>query len=412
MQLLKTLLTIFKKKPLQDPRSESIRSLPGEFYAEETAFGGKPVVIYYEPYPVPLIRNLILEKYTSIQETLQPKRIQFFNPYLPTDLDRKDMIKSLQYFNPEINDISIELSSFKKVITDSQLLSSMLGLPPLPKPAFIIGRPAKKASSFDFFVYYLPEENPRIISKSIHYFLSTVVIPPHQPEETATITNKSVPFQASAGNRNFTKINKDADELFDDASSDLTNELRKELETELIRNQSKGAVRILLHVINRMKELNMETDPNLVQLVNKLGNEDDVKLSRIYVPIKGNIKLLDYNLEIPLSQLDKTVYIFFLLHEEGILFKESGRYKNELTEIYCKLTKRVSMKNVEKSMEDLSNPFSNSLSEKCSRIRKTLVNLMDDRIAQHYYITKGRNQLKRIDLDRGLVVFEDVNLFR
>ncbi len=116
MQLLKTLLTIFKKKPLQDPRSESIRSLPGEFYVEETAFGGKPVVIYYEPYPVPLIRNLILEKYTAIQETLQAKRIQFFDPYLPTDIDRKDMIKSLQYFNPEINDISIELSSFKKVI--------------------------------------------------------------------------------------------------------------------------------------------------------------------------------------------------------------------------------------------------------------------------------------------------------
>ncbi len=411
MQLLKTLLTIFKKKPLQDPRSESLRSMPNEFFVEETAFGRKPIVIYYEPFPVPLIRNLILEKYANIQQSLQAKQIEFFDPYLPTDLDKKELITAMQYFNPQIQEISQELSSFEKYISDARLLGDLLGLPAISKPAFIAGRPGKKASSFDFFVYYLPEENPALIRKSIEYYLSTLVIPPPKPTEEIATTKKRVYFQASAGNRNFTKINKDADELFEDDSSALTNQLRKELETELVRNKSKGAVRILLHVINRMKALNMTTDPNLIQLVNKLENEEEVKLSRLFVPVKGNIKLLDYDLEIPLSHLDKALYIFFLLHEEGIQFKDLGNYKYELTQLYAKVTNRVSKEKFEKSIDDLSNPFSNSVNEKCSRIRRVLVSLLDERIAKNYYITKGRNKLKQITLDRTLVVFEDEELF-
>jgi hypothetical protein len=232
------------------------------------------------------------------------------------------------------------------------------------------------------------------------------VIPPPKPEEVIATTEKRVYIQASAGNPNL-KTNYDADELFDDASSALTNQLRKELETELMRNKSKGAVRILLHVINRMKAMNMATDPNLINLVNKLENEEDLKLSRLFVPVKGNIKLLDYELEIPLSHLDKALYIFFLLHEEGIQFKDLGNYKYELTQLYAKVTNRVSKVKFEKSMDDLSNPFSNSVNEKCSRIRRVLVGLLDERIAKNYYITKGRNKLKQITLDRSLVVFED-----
>jgi predicted house-cleaning noncanonical NTP pyrophosphatase (MazG superfamily) len=321
------------------------------------------------------------------------------------------MITALQYFNPQIHDINDELSSFNKFISDGKLMGNLLGLPAINKPAFILGSPGKKASSFDFFVYYLPEENPALISKSIQYYLSTLVIPPPKPAEAITTTEKRVYIQASAGNRNFTKINKDADELFDDVSSALTNQLREEVESELVRNKSKGAVSILLHVINRMKALNMATDPNLVQLVNKLENEEDVKLSRLFVPVKGNIKLLDYDLEIPLSHLDKALYIFFLLHEEGIQFKYLGNYKYELTKLYAKVTNRVSKVKFKKSMDDLCNPFSNSINEKCSRIRRVFVVLLDERIAKNYYITKGRNKLKQITLDRSLVVFEDENLY-
>ena len=167
MQLLKTLFTIFKKKPLQDPRSESMRNLPNEFFVEETAFGNKPIVIYYEPYPVLLIRNIILKKYAAIQQSLQAKQIEFFDPYLPADINKKEIINAMQYFNPQIKDISDELSSFKKYITDAKLMGKLLGLPAINKPAFIVGRPSKKASSFDFFVYYLPEDGPDLISKSI-----------------------------------------------------------------------------------------------------------------------------------------------------------------------------------------------------------------------------------------------------
>lgn len=52
---------------------------------------------------------------------------------------------------------------------------------------------------------------------------------------------------------------------------------------------------------------------------------------------------------------------------------------------------------------NLVDPLSNSLNEKCSRIREAFLREMDDSIACHYYITGDRATPKRIKLDRKLV---------
>lgn len=58
------------------------------------------------------------------------------------------------------------------------------------------------------------------------------------------------------------------------------------------------------------------------------------------------------------------------------------------------------------SIEDVTNPFLNSINEKCARIRASFINKFDDHLAKNYYITGERGEAKKITLPRDLVVWE------
>lgn len=89
------------------------------------------------------------------------------------------------------------------------------------------------------------------------------------------------------------------------------------------------------------------------------------------------------------------------------MFKDLPSYKNDLLNIYSKLSNRSSLEVMEKTIDDLVNPFSNAMNEKCSLIKLAFLKTMDERIARYYVIDGDRNQNKRIILDRSLVTFED-----
>jgi hypothetical protein len=56
----------------------------------------------------------------------------------------------------------------------------------------------------------------------------------------------------------------------------------------------------------------------------------------------------------------------------------------------------------------MTDATSNSINEKCSRIKEAFVSKVDERIAESYYITGSRQEPKRVILDRNLVILEEV----
>ena len=131
------------------------------------------------------------------------------------------------------------------------------------------------------------------------------------------------------------------------------------------------------------------------------------KLSRVVVTPDYNILLPDYDSDpIPLTPLPKAVFLLFLRHDEGIYFKELMDYREELQSIYSKITNRTSANVVDSSLDAVTDPTKNSINEKCSRIREAFVGRMDERIAQHYFITGKRGEVKRITLPRDLVEWQ------
>ncbi len=130
-------------------------------------------------------------------------------------------------------------------------------------------------------------------------------------------------------------------------------------------------------------------------------------LLKLTVSKNYRIYLGDNRVEIHMEPLVKAVYLLFLKHPEGIMFKYLPDYRQELTEIYVKLKPYGLSDRVVQSIEDVTNPLLNSINEKCARIRGAFVGQFDDHLARHYYIDGRRGEAKKIALPRDLVIWEE-----
>jgi len=141
-------------------------------------------------------------------------------------------------------------------------------------------------------------------------------------------------------------------------------------------------------------------------ILEQLLHPDD-RLSRLVITSDYRLLLPDYNnMEIKMEPLVKAVYLLFLKHPEGIMFKCLPDYRKELTEIYVKLKPYGLSDRVVQSIEDVTNPLLNSINEKCARIRGAFVGQFDNHLAKHYYIDGNRGEVKKIALPRDLLVWE------
>ena len=141
------------------------------------------------------------------------------------------------------------------------------------------------------------------------------------------------------------------------------------------------------------------------------------KLSRLLITRDYRFVLLDYeHKEVELQPVHKAVYLLFLAHPEGIEFKRLGEYREELTRYYMATAKLMDKEKIMEGVEQLVNPLDNAINEKCSRIKKVFLDMMDE-YAASYYIISGHTQkhvagssrvwyerLKVITLPREMVV--------
>lgn len=140
------------------------------------------------------------------------------------------------------------------------------------------------------------------------------------------------------------------------------------------------------------------------------------KLSRLVITEDYRFVLADYNKEVELQPVHKAVYLLFLNHPEGIEFKRLAEHRQELLDLYMKTARCMDKEKIEESVDKLVNPLDNAINEKCSRIKKTFLEMMDEYTASYYIISShtkkhiaGSNRiwyerLKVVTLPRDLVV--------
>ena len=132
----------------------------------------------------------------------------------------------------------------------------------------------------------------------------------------------------------------------------------------------------------------------------------NVKLSRLRITKQYKVLLVDYDKEIKMGPLPKTVFLFFLRHPEGVMFSHLQDYKQELKEIYGRVCTNDDLEKMEQSISRLTDPFDNSICEKCAAVKKAFVMNVSDTVAKNYYVNGSQGEKKSISLDRNLVEWE------
>ena len=143
------------------------------------------------------------------------------------------------------------------------------------------------------------------------------------------------------------------------------------------------------------------------------------KLSRLLITKDYRFILVDYNQkEVELQPVHKAVYLLFLAHPEGIEFKRLTDYREDLTCYYMNTAKMLDKEKIIEGVDHLVNPLDNAINEKCSRIKKVFLDLMDEYSASYYFISSHTQRqvagssriwfqrLKVITLPRELVLSE------
>lgn len=191
-----------------------------------------------------------------------------------------------------------------------------------------------------------------------------------------------------------------ADYTFSEDMKDIAENIKKEIETL----KEGGYFELLLHTLGD-------------ETINELRN---VKLnpssSKIEITADYKILLSDYGKEVKMTPLQKTLYIFYLRHPEGVEFKMLSAYYDELLAIYKVLSNRENLEKQQHSIRRLVDATDNAINEKCSRIKEAFLKVVDDFVAQNYYICLKKekymednvlytNLLKRITLPRELVKY-------
>ncbi|MBP5777711.1 MAG: hypothetical protein J6W56_09210 [Prevotella sp.] len=184
-------------------------------------------------------------------------------------------------------------------------------------------------------------------------------------------------------------------------------ELAQELKRLVAQLQTEGRNDLLLKAIGvpLLEELRIEAAKG--------------KLSRLVITKDYRFILADYNnKEVELQPVHKAVYLLFLAHPEGIEFKYLRDYREELLRYYMATAKLMDKDKIIEGVDHLVDPLDNAINEKCSRIKKVFLSMMDEYTASYYFISShtqkhiaGSNRiwyerLKIITIPRELVIFE------
>ena len=218
------------------------------------------------------------------------------------------------------------------------------------------------------------------------------------------LTGKSMSADESAWNNLVKEVNTAYSSFLRDGEEDDIRFSKRQRPADEIKDSEEPQVLSLAREVeNKIRRLVEEGFP--IETI-ETWLQNAVKLSRIKITANYRIILTDYDKEIVMRQLPKTLFLFFLKHPEGCRLKELSDHRDELLIIYRKLTNLDDQVQMESSIDSLVDPLSNSFSEKCAAVKSAFLEAIPDRIANHYYIQGPQGGVKGISLDRTLVVWE------
>ena len=157
-----------------------------------------------------------------------------------------------------------------------------------------------------------------------------------------------------------------------------------------------------IQILELMKKATEELGRRGV-LPEKLTRPQRLRITRDY-----RILLTDYgDMELKLMPMPKMLFILFLKHPEGIRSAELSNYRDEMLEIYERISPRLDRDAMAESIRNIAELRKNNFHSQKTRLSKALSEYFEDPALDEYQIscnmTTGRTNVR---LDRTLVSWE------
>jgi len=186
----------------------------------------------------------------------------------------------------------------------------------------------------------------------------------------------------------FTTHEENDEEIIIDEETDT---IIKQLENKISNLTESGQIHLLIPVLE-----------NIFKTINVKKSElSTIKIDKVF-----NIILPEYNMEIKMSHLTKSIYFLFLKHPEGILISDLYLHENELLTIYNNISYQNSLDKIQNTIMELIQADNNEIFVHLSRIKSIFLKQFTNHYAQHYYIKGKKGEVKKIELSREKVFFE------
>lgn len=183
---------------------------------------------------------------------------------------------------------------------------------------------------------------------------------------------------------------------FDDGIVEPAPEPERDKQAEALDNENQEMIEQVRALISKLRGRGIE------EAVLKKLLAPVCKLSRLIITKDFRFLLADYDKEVKLTPMQKALLILYIKHPEGIAFKMLSDYKEELFDIYHEIDGWNFMRQ-RKRIDNICDPLRNTINENTSRIRNAFRAVVDDSIANNYYIRGIQGERMFVNIDRKLV---------
>ena len=326
-------------------------------------------VIYVEPAYNTAINRYIQTNYEAICRKFESRGYEFcYLPYKTNELADAAVINYFAPYHTEAQAVTMQ---------SSQLLQFMArpeNRPKIPASLWYCNRHSRSDQSKTGEISYQGvsiEDWPYAATEDFSVMLDVIEAAPQRSFDDIRFCIKSQGYEEI----------RDADSSFSYDSTRLLREVEERI--QLLKQRG-----VNMYILEQMIR-------------------EPQQISRLVITKEFRLLLPDYHdMEIRMTPLVKAVYLLFLRHPEGIIFKHLVDYREELMAIYQQLKGTTDVASLQRSIDDVTDPTKNSINEKCARIREAFVSQFDERLAEHYIVTGERNTPKRIKLSPNLLVWE------
>lgn len=378
--------------------------------AKNNTFFSNDCILFIEDTQDVFLNSYMQKNLTAINSRLSKKgmKLLYFPDFkIKVDILPQSIFNFLRYRIPVLYSLTdTELKEATQAILSKltpedfyKLLLEELELPYFRRPCLLRnisgGLPETKNKFTYTYIQYLTEKD---LERLFDRYINHVRI----PDDNEGVMYSLAPFD---------KLIKKSDSEYD-ADYHFSNDVKEnteELKLKIDELKIEGKFGVLAEAIMYMLETIKDEKPEILKKIKPIIEqkkllESKVVLSPILIDKYYNIFLPDFgNIEVKMHALPKTVYLFFLRYPNGVRFKELYQHKDELLEIYNKITNKYDNQEIEKTINDLVDMTKPSINQKCARIREAFRKLMDENIAQHYYIDGLNGEPKKISLPQNLI---------